>query len=238
MEQNEKKAKIIGERIKYLRENATCGKMRYHYERAQKTGVPIQLGAQAKNTLYASKENSKVSQETLAAILGKSRSTIDRCERGELGKKGEIKLKDTDLALFARLVGVCVPYIIGETDIADPMEYELQLDREEDEALTSIEEYRLEQIRQYETLFKLCGFQYENIEYNPEYMRDAFCAFFEDAPYYGGPHKLTEQNAAGDAVALYLSDDELEKLKERLYDTVAFECFCIKRGRDKDNGNG
>lgn len=235
MEQNKEKAKIIGERIKYLRENTTCGKMRYHYERARKTGVPIQLGPQAKNTLYASKENSKVSQETMAAIIGKSRSTLVRCERGELGKKGEIKLKDTDLALFARLVGVCVPYILGETDIADPVEYEMQLDKEEDEALASIEEYRLEKIKQYETLFKLCGFQYENIEHKAEY---DFCAFFEGVPYYEGPHKLTEQNAAGDTAALYLSDDELEKLKDRLGDTVAFECFRIKRGRDNDNGNG
>lgn len=238
MEQNKEKAKIIGERIKYLRENTTCGKMRYHYERARKTGVPIQLGPQAKSTLYAAKENRKAAQQTLADILGISRSTLDRCERGELGKKGEIKLKNTDLALFARLVGVCVPYILGETDIADPVEYEMQLDKEEDEALTSIEEYRLEKIKQYETLFKLCGFQYENIEYTTEYMRDAFCAFFGEAPYYGGPHKLTEQNAAGDTVALYLSDDELEKLKDRLGDTVAFECFRIKRGRDNDNGNG
>ena len=92
MEQNKEKAKIIGERIKYLRENTTCGKMRYHYERARKTGVPIQLGPQAKNTLYASKENSKVSQETMAAIIGKSRSTLDRCggarqKRGNKAKR-------------------------------------------------------------------------------------------------------------------------------------------------------
>ena len=36
---------------------------------------------------------------------------------------------------------------------------------------------------------------------------------------------------------IYLSDAELENIKQQLGYTVAFECYRIKRGRDKCNGN-
>lgn len=229
-------AAAIGERIKELIESTPSAAMKKWYEHYKKQGV--KFSDRVENEIVSLKSK-KISQERIASILGIGRLKFRRALCGDVGKSGKLRLNEEQLILIGYLTGSHIAYITGETDVRNEISYSAycELTAENDEAMDAYYDYQREQNEKTATLLALCGYKYENIEDTTEYTRDECLWDFQDGyiRHYAGPHKITD-NITEDTI--YVSDRDLEKLKERLYDTVAFECFCIKRGRDKDNGNG
>lgn len=173
------------------------------------------------------REGIGASQEEFAEMIGlQDRTQVHRYEKGtSIPKKSR-------LAKIADITNTTVSYIRGETNTRDPILYYEELRNAEDAGLADLEIERLSKIERIKSLFNLCGFKYENIESTAQYEFDGATGPKE----FNGPHKIMDPQEINDII--YLSDEELKALQERLGDTVAFECFRIKRGRDKENGNG
>ena len=170
------------------------------------------------------RKRSSMSQEELGEALNYSREQIGRYERGEVIPDNKV------LASIARLLGTTVDYITGETDIIDPGEYYNHLEKISNEAAN---DYYVEEIAKYEqlkNLFIMCGYEYDNMGAAFD-----FQDFSSSAEHFYGPHKLTDPNDIN--TTIYLSDEEINQLKQTIHDTIAFECYRIARTRRLNNGN-
>ena len=176
------------------------------------------------------KKGKPMTQEEFAASIHLSPSTVKRYET-----KNPV-LTETALLYFARYFKTTINYLIGETEIKDPLLYYQEEMRIEDEALDAYETECRVKVERIKALFELCGYSYENIENSKEYIANGFAEALGEKSIFPGPHKLTDPEGLNDTI--YLSDEELENIKRLLGDAVAFECFRIKRGRDKKDGNG
>ena len=173
-------------------------------------------------TIGKGKNGKCMSQSDLANALHLSVMTIKRYENNNP------MLGESTLSHFAAFFNTTVAYLTGATDIKDPLLYYKTLD---DEALS---EYMLAEHAETErikNLFAMCGYQYKNISHTACYEFDGIAA----PKRYNGPHELTDPKGINETI--YLSDEELENLKHQLYDTIAFECYRIRRGRGEHNGN-
>ena len=167
-----------------------------------------------------------MSQDELGEALNLSKPTIGRYERDNP------TLGLSTLEHIAKFFNTTVAYLTGATDIKDPLLYYQEEMRIEDKALDAYETECRVKVERIKALFELCGYSYENVEGTAEYDFDGL----QGEQFFPGPHKLTDPAGLNDTI--YLSDDELENIKRLLGDAVAFECFRIKRGRDKKDGNG
>ncbi len=232
------KAVAIGQRIKELLKNTTATQMLENCQRVQAQLVSVKAKKELINSFTRKIEvlstirGKNVSEENFAQMLGISRLTLRRVEDGDIGKTEELRLNDEQISWICTLTNTHPNYVMCETDIKDPAVYHREMSRIEDEALEAYENEEKAKIESLRAFFNECGYLYEYIGNEGWYM------FADDGqePAPAGPHKLTEKD--GDADTFYLSSTELEELKSRLSDTIAFEHFRIIRRRDKENGNG
>lgn len=167
-----------------------------------------------------------VSQENFAEMIGLSdRTQVYRYEIGKAlpGKKRLKKIADA--------TNTTVEYLLGETDIKDPLLYYKTLDDAAAEGMSQYETEIQAENERNKNLFAMCGYKYENISRTAVYDFDGI----EGPAVYDGPHKLIDPQGINETI--YISDDELKNIKRQLGDTVAFECYRIKRGRENRNGN-
>lgn len=171
------------------------------------------------------RESIGVSQENFADMIGLSdRTQIYRYEKGQAvpGKKRLKKIAD--------VANTTVAYLLGETDIKDPLLYYQATEAAADEGYSEYIAEETAKIEHLKSFFNRCGFLYENIGNEARY---DFAVFDNKQP--AGPHKLTDKRGLTDT--LYLSDEEINGLFSNMSDALAFECFRILRMRDKENGN-
>ena len=176
-------------------------------------------------TVGKGKKGKFMSQAELADALHLSEMTIKRYENNNP------TLGQSTLAYLATFFNTTVAYLSGTTDIKDPLLYYKTLDDAAAEGLSLYETEIQAENERIKNLFLMCGYQYENISGTSSYDFDGIRA----PPVYDGPHKLIDPQGINETI--YLSDAELENIKQQLGYTVAFECYRIKRGRDKCNGN-
>ena len=176
-------------------------------------------------TVGKGKKGKFMSQVELADALHLSEPTIKRYE------KNNPTLGQSTLEYLAVFFNTTVAYLTGATDIKDPLLYYKTLDDADAEVVSQYETEIQVKIEKIKNLFLMCGYQYENISGTASYDFDGIGA----PAVYDGPHKLIDPQGVNETI--YLSDDELENIKRQLGDMVAFECYRIKRGRDKCNGN-
>jgi len=179
-----------------------------------------------RETETTGEKRKNMSQSELADALNLSEATIKRYET----KNPTLGL--TTLEHIAKYFNTTVDYLTGTTDIKDPLLYYQSLEEDSAEGYNQYENDRLAVIERTKALFNMCGYNYENIDNSPGYEFDGL----QGEQFFPGPHKLTDPEGLNDTI--YLSDGELENIKRLLGDAVAFECFRIKRGRDKKDGNG
>lgn len=178
-----------------------------------------------RETETTGKKRKNMSQTELAEALNLSEATIKRYETNNptLGK--------TTLEHIARFFKTTVDYLTGVTDIKNPLLYYRSMEEASIDGLVQYENDRLAGIEKLKALFDVCGYQYESIDGSVEYDFGGL----NNEQSFPGPHKLIDPEGLNDDI--YFSDKELENLKRLLSDAIAFECFRIKRGRDKKDGN-
>ncbi len=181
-------------------------------------------------------DGKRLTQAQLAEKMGLSEEQIKRYEKYGLPKRPGVR--NAKALLLAKIFGVVPEYIKGETSIKDPLQYYAWLEQSEAEAedaalAGAAEVFAEEEAREvrYKNLFSMCGYQYEYIGRTTAYDFGGISGTTQ----YNGPHELRDSQGTNNA--LYLNDDELKYLMQRLSDTVAFECYRIQRGRDKSHGN-
>ena len=171
------------------------------------------------------KKRKYMSQAELGEALNLSVMTIKRYENKNP------TLGQTTLEYLATFFNTTVAYLSGATDIKDPLLYYKTLDDAADYEMSRYETEIQAENERNKNLFAMCGYKYENIGGTAAYEFDGI----EVPAVYEGPHKLVDPQGINEVI--YLSDDELENIKRQLGDTVAFECYRIKRGRENRNGN-
>lgn len=178
-----------------------------------------------RETETVGKKRKYMSQEELGAALNFSLSTIKRYE------SNNPTLGQTTLECIATFFNTTVAYMTGASDIKDPLLYYKSLDDAADYGMSRYETEIQAENERNKNLFAMCGYKYENISRTAVYDFDGI----EGPAVYDGPHKLIDPQGVNETI--YISDDELKNIKRQLGDTVAFECYRIKRGRDNRNGN-
>ncbi len=172
------------------------------------------------------RESIGVSQESFADMIGLSdRTQVYRYEKGQ-AVPGKKRLKK-----IAEIANTTVAYLLGETDIKDPLLYYQATETAADEGYSEYIAEETAKVEHLKSFFNRCGYLYENISNEACY---EFAVFDGKQPI--GPHKLTDKTGLSDP--LYLSDEEIKSLFANMSDALAFECFRIIRRRDKENGNG
>ena len=184
-----------------------------------RTGRPeIPVNPIAAKRIKEQREKHRETQETIGVLLGTdgtplTAATIGRYENEKRG------ISKTHLEKLATHWNVPVQYLTGETNISDPIAY--QLDQEErirNEFGAVIEKHERNIYRgRLQNLFDLCGYDYEFL------LQDK------------GKHLIADQNNEFEETAM--TDSQISALIEKLHETIAFELFRIQRGWGNDGNS-
>ena len=177
-----------------------------------RTGRPeIPINPIAADRIKEQRLKHREKQSDVGALLGTETTpyTATSIGRYENKKRG---IPTEHLEKLAAHWNVPVQYLTGETDISDPIAY--QLEREQAIAAgfgEAVERHEKDiQRARISNLFDLCGFDYEYL------LQDQ------------GKHLITDQS--GEIEETALTDAQLSALMENVHKAMAFELFRIQKG--------